>query len=387
MNIYEKKVNVSVCKSNIKRNGAYFARVCKNGKVGSRELLQELKRLSPYIDIGMMSAGLETLASIIFDFVRSGFDVDFFNLGTFSLATKGKLEIKEGMKECASCNGVDCDNDAHFQFEHPSLATALDNAPINRDASAVCSSCGDYDISDAIESEVQFSLKFSPSKLAKKGLQHVKMNLAIKKKRSPVVEKIEVLHPQSASLSPAFIKIEGDGLKVAGDDEKVGIYIEEKVAGSAQGAQSNILANALENRNVAGASPSSATRGAQSNSNAIVSESSINAFPSLMKIPASCILRNEPKNLLLMLESGMLKEGSEYNICIITQYREGGVANILRVGGNSFVYQRKCETIQNSKMQETSLKTYQLPYQTFQEATLLKSQEATPLSTQLQEVA
>ena len=341
MNIYEKKVNVSVCKSNIKRNGAYFARVCKNGKVGSRELLQELKRTSPYVDIGMMSAGLETLASIIFDFVRSGFDVDFFNLGTFSLATKGKLEIKEGMKECASCNDVDYDSDAHFQFEHPSLATAFDNAPTNSDAPAVCSSCGDYDISDAIASEVQFSLKFSPSKLAKKGLQHVKMNLAIKKKRSPVVEKIEVLHPQSASLSPAFIKIEGDGLKVAGDDEKVGIYIEEKVAGVA--------------------------RGVLSNSNDSVSASSINASPSLMKIPVSCILRNEPKNLLLMLESELLKEGAEYNICIITQYREGGVANILRVGGNSFVYQCECEARQNSKMQETSLKTYQLPHQTFQE--------------------
>ena len=363
MNIYEKKVNVSVCKSNIKRNGAYFARVCKNGKVGSRELLQELKHLSPYIDIGMMSAGLETLASIIFDFVRSGFDVDFFNLGTFSLATKGKLEIKEGMKECASCNDVCYDSDAHFQFEHPSLATAFDNAPINRDAPAVCSSCGDYDISDAVESEVQFSLKFSPSKLAKKGLQHVKMNLAIKKKRSPVVEKIEILHPQSASLSPAFIKIEGDGLKVAGDDEKVGIYIEEKVSG----ASFNNAVSDCENNSATGASPSSDYCGNPSNSNAIVSESSINAFPSLMKIPASCILRNEPKNLLLMLESGMLKEGSEYNICIITQYREGGVANILRLGGNSFVYQRECEARQNSKMQETRLKTYQLPHQIFQE--------------------
>ena len=385
MNIYEKKVNVSVCKSNIKRNGAYFARVCKNGKVGSRELLQELKRLSPYIDIGMMSAGLETLASIIFDFVRSGFDVDFFNLGTFSLATNGKLEIKEGMKECASCNDVGYDSEAHFQFEHSSLATAFDKAPTNREAPAVCSSCGDYDISDAIASEVQFSLKFSPSKLAKKGLQHVKMNLAIKKKRSPVVEKIEMLHPQSALLSPAFIKIEGYGLKVEGDDEKVGIYIEEKVSSSAQGAQSNILANALESCNVAdaspsidkagnpaGTSPSSDYRSTPSNSNASPSSSSINASPSLMKIPASCILRNEPKNLLLMLESEMLKEGAEYNICIITQYREGGVANILRVGGNSFVYSRECETMQNSKMQETRLKT---------------SQKAKPLSTQLQEAA
>ena len=387
MNIYEKKVNVSVCKSNIKRNEAYFARVCKNGKVGSRELLQELKHLSPYIDIGMMSAGLETLASIIFDFVRSGFDVDFFNLGTFSLATKGKLEIKEGMKECASCNGVDYGSDAHFQFEHPDIATAFDNAPTNSDAPAVCSSCGDYDISDAVESEVQFNLKFIPSKLAKKGLQHVKMNLAIKKKRSPVVEKIEMLHPQSASLSPAFIKIEGDGLKVAGDDEKVGIYIEEKVSGATRGAQSNILANTLENRNVAGASPSSVTQGALSNSNDSVSASSINASPSLIKIPASCILRNEPKNLLLMLESGPFKEGAEYNICIITQYREGGATNILRVGGNSFVYKCECEARQNSKMQETRLKTYQLPHQIFQEATLLKSQEANPLSTQLQEVA
>jgi len=350
MNIYEKKVNVSVCKSNIKRNGAYFARVCKNGKVGSRELLQELKHLSPYIDIGMMSAGLETLASIIFDFVRSGFDVDFFNLGTFSLATKGKLEIKEGMKECASCNGVDYDSDAHFQFEHPSLATALDNAPTNSDAPAVCSSCGDYDISDAVERDVQFSLKFSPSKLAKKGLQHVKMNLAIKKKRSPVVEKIEMLHPQSASLSPAFIKIEGDGLKVAGDDEKVGIYIEEKVAGASPSID--------KASNPAGTPPSSDYCGNPSNSN---------ASPSLMKIPASCILRNEPKNLLLMLESEMLKEGAEYNICIITQYREGGVANILRVGGNSFVYQRECEAMQNSKIQETRLKTYQLQHQIFQE--------------------
>ena len=286
MNTYEKRINISVCKSNIKKNGAYFGRVCKNGKIGGKELLQELKRVAPYIEINMMQAGMEKLITILFDFISRGIDVDFFNLGTFSIATQGRLEISEAM--CASNNQMQVSLDKTHAFSNNQESHIAPH-------SEIINECGDYDISESIGKNLQFKVKFTPSKALKKDLENVKMNLAIKKKRAPSIQKITFPIPQSLYHSPSFIEISGEGLKVAGDEERVGIYIE------------NYLGN-------------------------------------MVKISKTSILRNEPKKLLIMLEKG-LKQNCQYKIRIITQYREGGNTQILRVGESDFIYKcaSKCD--------------------------------------------
>ena len=81
-----KYVDVSVCKSNIKsKNSVYYGVVQRQGRLNGRELLQELAKKAPYIDIPMMQAGMEKMMDVIFDLLTSGFDIDFFDLCIFSL--------------------------------------------------------------------------------------------------------------------------------------------------------------------------------------------------------------------------------------------------------------------------------------------------------------
>ena len=185
-------VNISVCQSNIKsKKGTYYGRVCKTGHLSTKQILLLAKDRSPHINIPLIESALETIADVILDMAAQGYNVDFFNLGTFSLGTSGKIEVSEkAMKKC--------EEDAN------------------------------YDISDKVKEDVNFAFKFSPSQAVKKSLKNVKMNLAIKKHRAPKIEKIENVLPPTLTKSPAILKIRGDGLKVIGERKEVGIYIEEK---------------------------------------------------------------------------------------------------------------------------------------------------------------
>ena len=185
-------VNVSVCQSNIKsKKGTYYGNVCKLGRLNQENLLAILKERNPHLDISLVSSAFEQMANIILDMAAQGYNVDFFNLGTFSLGTSGKIEVSEkAMKKC--------EEDAN------------------------------YDISDKVKEDINFAFKFSPSQAVKKSLKNVKMNLAIKKHRAPKIEKIENVLPPTSKKSPAILKIRGDGLKVIGERKEVGIYIEEK---------------------------------------------------------------------------------------------------------------------------------------------------------------
>ena len=185
-------VNVSVCQSNIKsKKGTYYGNVCKLGRLNQENLLAILKERNPHLDISLVSSAFEQMANIILDMAAQGYNVDFFNLGTFSLGTSGKIEVSEkAMKKC--------EEDAN------------------------------YDISDKVKEDINFAFKFSPSQAVKKSLKNVKMNLAIKKHRAPKIEKIENVLPPTSKKSPAILKIRGDGLKVIGEKSEVGVYIEEK---------------------------------------------------------------------------------------------------------------------------------------------------------------
>lgn len=277
-------VNVSVCKSNIKsKKGSYFGRVCKEGCVSDEQLLQELKKRIKGMDIDtlVLEALMKKMGSVIFDFLASGYDVDFFDLGTFSLATSGQLDMKRDIRGYTP-NSNEVFSDLNIEDESNDYETTQKEE--------VVTLCGDYDVSDAVGKNVQFKMKFKPSKEMKERLKNVKMYLAIKKKRAPVPKKIEFPIPQSTCLSPSFIQIKGEGLKVVGESGKIGIYIKEKDSGA------------------------------------------------LKKIAKTAVIQNTPKNLLFMVDCG-LKQGVEYSIKIVTQYIEGGASEVLRVGEASFVYE------------------------------------------------
>ena len=279
-----KYVNVAVCQSNIKsKKGSYFARVCKEGRINGRHLLYEIKKRTSGmdIDVAVIETVMEKMKDVIFDFVSSGYNVDFFNLGTFSLSTAGQLKVKESI--------------AGYAPDEKDILLEINKKDENKKDDAVFSPkvttrYGDFNITEAVNKNVQFKMKFEPSREIKNDLKNVKIGVAIKKKRAPLIKKISFPIPQTSSTSPSFMKIEGEALKVMGKLSTIGVYIEEKKSGA------------------------------------------------IKKIPKTAIIQNTPKNLLIMVEGG-LKLKCEYNVKIVTQYIEGGISSVLRVGSANFVYE------------------------------------------------
>jgi len=216
-----KMVDVSIERSNIRhKNATYYARVCKTGRVKTDELLSILQEKAPYIDINIMRAGLEKLEEIIVDLVTEGKTVDLLNLGSFSLASEGKVEIKEGMKHCV---------------EEPSNVSKREESIEDRNA--------DFDVSEAVITQPSFKLKFAPSAICKKYFERVKMRLAIKKRRAPVIKTLEDATPKSCSNKISMIKVKGSNLKILGDKAKVGIYIKEESGNEIKIEKDNIIQN------------------------------------------------------------------------------------------------------------------------------------------------
>ena len=185
-------VNVSVCQSNIKaKKGTYYGKVCKSGRLNAKNLLAILKERAPQFDIALVASAFEQMMDIVLDMVGQGYNVDFFNLGTFSLGINGKIEVNEGKID-------KCKEDIN------------------------------YDITDKVNKNVKFAFKFSPSQTLKKSLKNVKMALAIKKHKMPKIEKVENLTPSTSNATSAILKVRGDGLKLLGEKREVGVYIEEK---------------------------------------------------------------------------------------------------------------------------------------------------------------
>ena len=255
-------VNVSVCQSNIKaKKGTYYGRVCKTGHIETKQLLQIVKERSPYIDIPMVESALEKIADVVLDMVGQGYSVEFSNLGTFSLSTQGKIEM--GREDISS--------------ESKEMS-------------------GNYDVSDRVKSEVQFAFKFSPSKALKASMKNIKMSLAIKKRTAPLIEKVEDALPERKGSPLQVIKLTGNNLKIAGDNEKVGVYIEET-----------------------------------STDEDIKHFMGIPPFRK-MKISISSIIQNENKTLTLLLNR-QLKRGVKYRFTIITQNTScGKIGKVLRKG-------------------------------------------------------
>ena len=282
-----KTVDVSIEKSNIKsKENTYYARVCKKGRVNTEKLLSILKEKATYIDINMMKVALEKLEEIIFDLVSEGQTVDFLNLGSFSLSCEGKVEIKEGMSHYV---------DESFSPESDSFRTNNDDGKTDANVSNALAKReeyiekknGDFNVSKAVLRQPKFKIKFAPSVICKKRFEDVKMAIAIKKRRAPLIKTLVCVTPESLSSTISMIKIKGENLKVLGDKKEVGIYIKEENERS-------------------------------------------------FKVEKDAIIQNEPKTLTLLLNN-KLKKGATYNISLITQYAKMGSTSTTKIlKGTSF---------------------------------------------------
>jgi len=129
----------------------------------------------------------------------------------------------------------------------------------------------------------EFSLCFALSNATKKAIKNVNVGFAIKKNRKPhirEVEKIEVSEAFGADSSkePTIIKVRGDGLKVAGEGDGVGLYVREV------------------------------------------------GKDEWIKIKDENILHNTPKDVMFMLNDSV--KGGQYDVFIATKYVRMGTYNI-----------------------------------------------------------
>ena len=296
-------VNVSVCESNIKsKKGTYYGKVCKVGRLNSQNLLAILKERAPHLDVSLVSSAFEQMVDIVLDMVGQGYNVDFFNLGTFSLGTSGKIEVNETREK-------------NYEEE------------------------GNYDISNRVNKNIHFSFKFSPSQALKQSLKNIKMGIAVKKHKAPKIEKIENVLPSTSSASPTILKLKGNGLKLLGNEKEVGVYIEEKLMDenlTQRDFPDKIRTEQKLNKKM------HEVKGKKELG--CIQYSFDNKY--ITKIPMPSIIQNENKTLTIVLDKH-LKVGSEYYITVVTQGVSGGkIGKKLRTTKMKFIFQR--ESIYNN---------------------------------------
>ena len=273
-------IDVSICKSNIKED-TYYAKPCKTGFIKSEELLKRLKKKAPFVDEIVMMAACQQLSNLIVELISEGKTVDFFGLGSFSLGTKGKVDVQMSEKSYLEDESVDIDK--------------LEGKSIDD----VTSGGYNLDVSPIIKGKPRFTLNFEQSQIMKKTLENMDVSFAIKKKRAPTIASITNILTKSSSASntelPMILQIKGEDLKVesyrelcgfeqVGSSEQVGIYIEESWSGKRK------------------------------------------------KIARENIIKNTPRELLIVLDE-KLKDEKMYNLAILTQYVKMGdrrVAQLLR---------------------------------------------------------
>ena len=207
----KKYVKLSVCKSNIKKEATYYARVCKKGKVSKEGLIKKVKEKAPYIDIHSFEVGLEILVESILECVEEGLDVDLLGLGTVGLKSKGSLCVNENMEKAL-------ENEINKSIEG---AEKSDSNIVAKDKLE-----GSYEkeLSQIAKKKVEFTVQFSASRVVKKHIkEHVEPSLITAKMRNPKIKSIEKVYAGEGKKTPSIIKIKGEDLKLVG--EGMGLYI------------------------------------------------------------------------------------------------------------------------------------------------------------------
>ena len=202
----KKQLKVSVCKSNVRKEATYYARVCKTGKVSKEGLINLVKEKAPYIDISSFEVGLEVLIKTIVECVESGLDVELFGLGTVGLKGKGSIKLSEPLMKTI---------DGTFDKRDERAG----NEKLNNDIE------GSYEseLNVVAKKNIEFTVQFSPSLPVKKHIkEHVEPSFITTKMQKPKIKSIERVYSGDEN-TPSVIKIKGEDLKLVG--EGMGLYL------------------------------------------------------------------------------------------------------------------------------------------------------------------
>ena len=199
----KKYVSLSVCKSNVKKEGVYYARVRKNGKIKKEDLIKKAQEKAPYFDAHTLEVAFEVLGEVALEYVEEGFDVDLFGLGTVGLKAKGSLKVSEPLMK--NIDGAFNERDEKAgKIETTESDTIEGNYEI--------------DLTSIAKKDVEFSLQFSPSRQVKKHIaKYVEPAFITAKMQKPKIESVEKVCSGAGLKTASVIKIKGDGLKLVGE--------------------------------------------------------------------------------------------------------------------------------------------------------------------------
>ena len=211
----KKYVSLSVCKSNVKKEGVYYARVRKNGKINKEDLIKKAQEKAPYFDAHTLEVAFEVLGEVALEYVEEGFDVDLFGLGTVGLKAKGSLKVSEPLMK--NIDGAFNERDEKAgKIETTESDTIEGNYEI--------------DLTSIAKKDVEFSLQFSPSRQVKKHIaKYVEPAFITAKMQKPKIESVEKVCSSGEEGSPSVIKIKGDDLKLVGEEMELYIKTGNKI--------------------------------------------------------------------------------------------------------------------------------------------------------------
>ena len=211
----KKYVSLSVCKSNVKKEGVYYARVRKKGKINKEDLIKKAQEKAPYFDAHTLEVAFEVLGEVALEYVEEGFDVDLFGLGTVGLKAKGSLKVSEPLMK--NIDGAFNERDEKAgKIETTESDTIEGNYEI--------------DLTSIAKKDVEFSLQFSPSRQVKKHIKnYVKPARIMTKMQKPKIESVEKVCSSGEEGSPSVIKIKGDDLKLVGEGMELYIKTGNKI--------------------------------------------------------------------------------------------------------------------------------------------------------------
>ena len=211
----KKYVSLSVCKSNVKKEGVYYARVRKNGKINKEDLIKKAQEKAPYFDAHTLEVAFEVLGEVALEYVEEGFDVDLFGLGTVGLKAKGSLKVSEPLMK--NIDGAFNERDEKAgKIETTESDTIEGNYEI--------------DLTSIAKKDVEFSLQFSPSRQVKKHIaKYVEPAFITAKMQKPKIESVEKVCSGAGGKTASVIKIKGDGLKLVGEGMELYIKTGNKI--------------------------------------------------------------------------------------------------------------------------------------------------------------
>ena len=275
----KKYVKVSVCKSNIKKEGTYYGRVSKNGKISEKDLINIVKQKAPCVDVHNLELALGVLSEAIVECVESGFDVDLFGLGTVGLKGKGSIKVNKAM-------GKYLDGVFDARDKRAGNATTTEDMVANieemtEDEKAIASDNAESDTTEGsyekeltqiAKKSVEFAVQFSPSRQVKKHIaKYVEPAFITAKMQKPKIESVEKVCSGAGGKTANVIKIKGDGLKIVGEGMELYIKTGNKI----------------------------------------------------IQVPKDAVLQNEPKTLMVLVNAP-LKDGEKYTLGIATKYAKMG---------------------------------------------------------------